>query len=84
MSFDLDYGCDPDDYTEGAINLIDYNTNATETGCTLFEMVQSAESAGVTALFMMRTEDDPFQSSPPNARIFSESSRPCAQFRSLS
>jgi hypothetical protein len=70
-SLRLDYGCDPDDYTEGTVNLVDYNTNKTETGCSIYEMVDSAESAGVTALLMMRTEDDS-QSTPPNVRLYSK------------
>ena len=71
--FAVDYGCDADDYTEGSISLLDYNTNATEAGCTIYEMVNSAESAGVMVLLMMRTEDDPYQYSPPNARLYSKS-----------
>ena len=34
-------------------------------------MVQSAESAGVTALLMMRAEDDSI-TTPPNARLYSK------------
>ena len=71
LFFDPGNGCDPDDYTEATIALVDYNTNATDAGCTIYEMVVSAESAGVTALLMMRTEDDQFQT-PPVARLYSK------------
>lgn len=65
-------GCDPDDYGNGSISLVDYNTNSTDAGCTIFEMVKTAKSANVAALLMVRQEDDPFRELPPNARLYSE------------
>ena len=43
-------------------------------------MVKTAKSAEVDALLMMRTENDPFRTSPPNARLFCEFSlsQPCS------
>ena len=68
----VESGCDEADYTNESIALINYNTNVTSAGCTIYEMVSSAKLAGVSALLMMRTEDDPNKAFPPNARLYSE------------
>lgn len=68
----VESGCDEADYISESIALINYNANITSAGCTIYEMVSSAKSAGVSALLMMRTEDDPNKAFPPNARLYSE------------
>lgn len=64
-------GCDAGDYTSDTISLINYNINETDAGCTVFEMVEAAKSAEVSALLMMRTENDSNKDFPPNARLYS-------------
>lgn len=75
---DAESGCDEADYASasGSIVLINYNANVTSAGCTLYEMVSSAKSANISALLMMRTEDDPNKNFPPNARLYSELALP--------
>lgn len=78
ISLDADSGCDVDDYTQETIALLNYNPNSTDAGCTIYEMVNSAMSANVKALLMMRTQDDPFSLFPPNARIYSKLKYTCS------
>ena len=62
-------GCDADDYTEGAVALVNFTFAE---NCTLFDKAKSAESAGAVAIIMMRDADSA-NLGPPASRVYGTS-----------